>query len=241
VIFSGTLKKFERAHESPTDSYLRLFASDSDTGYTKAVLNTTLKAGWTEKQRLAEIDRRMADENIVQGYRDGFVGGVNPHPRSKVLFGMGVDELHDLAASTNMMWAIEDGKLRLMKADRSTNLPLPPIEMNSHTGMIGYPRSTNEGIEVTCLLNPALKVAGLIRINNKDISQTTVPDGGTFVTGFPRPKSQDAFATVTQDGIYRVILREHSGDTRGENWETNLVCLAVDATTSKTILAGAAR
>jgi hypothetical protein len=34
----------------------------------------------------------------------------------------------------------------MMKADRSTNLPLPPVEMNARTGMIGYPRATNQGI-----------------------------------------------------------------------------------------------
>jgi hypothetical protein len=109
--------------------------------------------------------------------------------------------------------------------------------MNARTGMIGYPRATNQGILVTCLLNPAIKVAGLIRINNKDINQTNAPGGSTAIFGFPTPKSKDFIAFATADGIYRVIVREHEGDSRGEPWYTNLTCLAVDATTAK-IVAG---
>src|ERR1700730_10353684 len=131
VIFNGTVKQFERAHESPTDSFLRIFATDGDTGYQHAVLNTTLKAGWTHEQRQAEIDRSLKANGVVPGYRDPLVGGIVPHPRSRVLFGMGVDELHDAAASNNQVWSVEDGKLKMMKADRSTNLPLPPVEMNA--------------------------------------------------------------------------------------------------------------
>jgi len=35
---------------------------------------------------------------------------------------------------------------------------------------------------------------------------------------------------INSDGLYYVMRAEHTGDTRGTNWYTDLTCLAVDAT-----------
>jgi hypothetical protein len=35
-------------------------------------------------------------------------------------------------------------------------------------------------------------------------------------------------ATVTHDGFYRVIAAEHVGDTRRNDWYTELTCMAAD-------------
>ena len=33
-----------------------------------------------------------------------------------------------------------------------------------------------------------------------------------------------------QKGLYYVMVANHTGDTRGQNWYTDMTCLAVDAT-----------
>jgi hypothetical protein len=45
---------------------------------------------------------------------------------------------------------------------------------------------------------------------------------------FPSYTSQYYPATVTNDGFYRVMVAEHVGDTRGNDWYTELTCLAAD-------------
>jgi hypothetical protein len=48
--------------------------------------------------------------------------------------------------------------------------------------------------------------------------------------GFPGITDIAYFANVTADGIYRVLVIEHNGDTRGNDWYTDMVALAVDPT-----------
>ena len=237
MIFSGVIKYFERGHASPTETFLKIFASDWDTGFIHAAINTVHKAGWTYNGLQAALDAGFEAVGVHPGFRDPLDGGIVAHLRSKVLFGMNVDEQHDLSAANNQVYSIEDGKLKRMAIDRSTNLPAPPLELNSRSGLIQWPTATNNGIIVTCLINPAIKVGGLIRLNERDIAQTQVPGGGTTIQGFPRLDSPPQFyARTTADGVYRVLVKEFFGDSRGNQWYMTLTCLAVDVTTAKSVL-----
>ena len=239
TIFDGTIKQFERGHESQTESYLRIFASDWDTGFIHATVNTTLDPQWTPETRRDNLDRSWAQYGITPGYRDNF-GGINfQQARSRVLFGANVDEEHDAAATANQVWSIEDGKLKLMNADRSTYVPGPAYDVNARSGMIGFPRSTTSGIEVTVLLNPIYKIGGLIRINNNDINQVTSPFSrptgvpANVISGFPGFADFSWYATVTDDGVYRIMCKNAECDSRGAPWFYHLTCLAIDLTSSK--------
>lgn len=230
VIFSGTTKQFERGHQNQTESYLKIFAADWDLGYTRSTINTTLPPNWTYDQLQKELNRQWAERGVNPGYRDPFITA-GQNARSKIVFGMNVDEQHDLAATTNMVFSVEDGKLKLMKADRSTNLPLPPIKLNAATGLIGWAKSTNQGIQFTCLLNPGMKIGGIVQLDNKSIQTTTGPGGSQIVQQFPGFKSQEFFALATsQDGFYRVLYREAELDSRGNAWYHHVTCTSHDPT-----------
>jgi hypothetical protein len=100
--------------------------------------------------------------------------------------------------------------------------------------MIGTPRATDNGIIVRCLLNPLIQVGQRVQINNSDIFTTQVAQQGIY----PNYGAQYYPATVTNDGMYRVLVIEHQGDTRGQDWFTELTCLAVDPSNSSVALAG---
>jgi hypothetical protein len=113
------------------------------------------------------------------------------------------------------------------------------VQLNAKSGLVGWPTNTNQGLFATCLLNPALRLAGLVQINNKDIN-TTFPAKGAGLPGtlgqnfpnasigFPGLRDINAPATVTDDGFYRIITMKHVGDTRGNEWYSSLDLLAVD-------------
>lgn len=231
VIFKGTCKQFQRGRNNQTDSFLKIFAADWDFGFTRSTINTTLPPGWTWQQLQAEHDRQWAQHQMTAGYRDKFITA-GQNSRSRVVFGMGADEQHDLAASTNMVFSVEDGKVKLMRSDRSTNLPLPPIQLNQNTGLINWPTVTNEGIQFRCLLNPALKIGGIIQLNNREIQSTSGPGGAQFVSQFPGFQSGVQFFADANstDGFYRVLYREHSLDSRGNAWWSDIVATAHDPT-----------
>ncbi len=93
--------------------------------------------------------------------------------------------------------------------------------------MVGVPEATQQGIQVRTLLNPLLRVGHQIELNNKDITQTIIKN--QFYLGY-----QDVNALLIAnvdrgaDGFYRVIVIEHRGDTRDQEWYTNLVCLLIN-------------
>jgi hypothetical protein len=92
------------------------------------------------------------------------------------------------------------------------------VKLNVDNGMIGTPQQTNEGVNVKCLLNPNIKVGGRIEINNSSIARLKID---LSVAG----TSSNVPALLSNDGNYFVLVAEHSGDTRGVDWYTSMVCL----------------
>ena len=128
-------------------------------------------------------------------------------------------------------------------------LPGEAVVLTGRTGLIGWPDQTEAGISARCLLNPAIKCQGLVKIDNKSINQTQVVENtfGSFggesvgegetggVSHFPSRQDFRMFASVTEDGYYRVLVVEHVGDTRGNEWYTNLTLLEADLSAEKAL------
>lgn len=70
--------------------------------------------------------------------------------------------------------------------------------VNENTGLIGYPRPTSAGVEVTVLMNPSIKVGDMIKLESKRIPLI--------------------------NGEYFVVSINHEGELRGNNWYTHLKC-----------------
>jgi hypothetical protein len=83
--------------------------------------------------------------------------------------------------------------------------------------MIGSPEATENGIMVRCYCNPAIKVGYSIQIDNKLVNQTLVKE-----QGMASWQAQYYPASTSADGLYRVLVIEHVGDSRGNSWERNL-------------------
>jgi hypothetical protein len=102
-------------------------------------------------------------------------------------------------------------------------LPGQAVQINSATAMIGTPEQTEEGIKIRCYLNPLIRIGQLVQINNANINRNTLNK-----QMFPSYTSQYYPATVTNDGFYRVLVCDHMGDMRGNDFYTELTCLAAD-------------
>ncbi len=84
---------------------------------------------------------------------------------------------------------------------------------------------------VKCLLNPKLKRKDRIQIDltNLQSENFDISYGGQQVD---QPQKTPKLATNAQ-GIFVIQALEHSGDTRGDEWYTNLVCTALGAVVPK--------
>lgn len=222
TVFSGTIKQFKQGKERNVDTFLDILAADSDQLYNFGTVNQSIQGGSTYQDRFNAICGVLGapkDPN-ADGYL-GATGGILP--RGKVLFGLGRSYLRDLARSTGTRWSFQNGQLTLIPL--TGYLPGDVITIDSKSGMISVPEATDQGVEVTVLMNPLILVGQRVRINSADIVQTVIRE-----QGYPNYTSLNYVASVPPGlGTYRVMVAEHEGDTRANSpWYSYLTCLAVD-------------
>lgn len=227
VIFKGSIKQVRRGRLSAVDTFLDIMAGDGDWWRAYGTVNKTLAAGSTPQQRANAVIEAAGPFEVKQGTVDiplsAGTGGTLP--RGKVLFGLGWQRLTDVTDSANATWFVQDGKINIVQ--RTGYLPGEVVVVNSRTGMVGVPEATNGGISVTTFLNPLIKLGRRLKIDNKSINTTVVRE-----QGFPAYTDLSFPAKTADDGIYRALVVEHRGDNRGEEWFTDVTCLAIDASTA---------
>jgi hypothetical protein len=221
IIFQGDIKQFRTGRERNVDSYLDILAADGDEAYNFGVVNQSLAAGFTAPDELSTYAAALGIPVDINA--EGFLtaGGIVPSPRGKVMWGMARAHMRTLASKFDCRWSIQNGQVTLIP--NTGYLPGKAVQINSASGMLGTPEQTDNGISIRCYLNPLIKIGQAVQINNKDINQTVVKQ-----QFFPSYTSQYYPATVTNDGFYRVLVAEHAGDTRGNDWYTELTCLDID-------------
>lgn len=222
-IFKGTIKQFRSGKESNVDDFLDILAADGDLPYNFGIINKSLGAGSTPDQQFKAL--ADAAQLPVDGRVAGFLGTGGILPRGKVMFGLAREYFRDIAKTNQARWSIQNGVATLVPLD--SYLPGTIVKINSMTGMVGVPEATEQGISVQMLLNSQLQVGCLLQINNADITQTTIKQ-----QSFPSFTDLNLVAGVSKDddGLYRVIVIEHSGDTRDNEWYSDVICLLVDKT-----------
>jgi baseplate hub protein gp41 len=225
TIFKGTIKQYRTGRENATDTYLDILAADNDIGYNFGVVNQTLAAGSTPAD---VVKASAAAMGVTVGYTPKLNG--TEYIRGKVLFGLGRAHANAVAKTAGSTWSVQNGVLQMIPL--TGYLPTEAVVLNSGSGMIGIPEITDNGLHVRCLINPKLAVGGLIKVNNADINKLTQQNAKD-----PLAFNQYAIqhlANISTDGLYRVYVIEYTGDTRGDEWFADLICLAVQGT-SKTV------
>lgn len=207
VIFTGNIKCVDFGKENGTDTFIKITAGDGDDAYNNAVVNATLSAGSTHGDQINKATGAMSSGNVSKGSVEG-IGG-NKLARGKVMYGLSRKYIRQVAASNQMIWSIQDGKMQMVKVDGL--LPGQGVLLNSKTGLIGTPEKSDDGIKAKCLLNPMMRVSGLVKIDEASV----------------------AGSGCGSDGEYKLLSVEHNGDTHGQDWYSDIVCVGVNATTKK--------
>jgi hypothetical protein len=234
VIFSGTVKQYRIGKEPDgINSYLDILAADGDIAYNWSMVNQTLAAGSTRTERLAAAIKAMNPNGVTAGKNlIPPTGGVLP--RGKVLFGLARAALRAESNAAGATWTITGGKVNIVPLE--DYLPGEAVVLTAETGLIGRAEQTEAGLRARVLINPKIVVGGLVKIDNKSINQTVAARGSEIEgaqLAYDRYAGVQMLATITADGLYRVYVAEHTGDTRGVEYYTDLICLAVDPVTMK--------
>lgn len=215
TIFDGNIIQVFDGRESQVDTMATIVAGDGDEAVNFSVTNQTLAAGSTLTEQFQAVIANFNGYGVKQGY----IGALpaNPLPRGKAAVGMTKDVMRRLAQQAGANWSIQNGRVNVMPI--TGYLPGEAVVLNSDTGMIGFPQQTQDGITVRCLINPKITVGGRVQIANQDIIKAQVSPAYTALNFLPR---------VADDGFYRVIVQDLIGDTRGNDWYADLICIALD-------------
>lgn len=226
VIFDGTIVQLRRGRANATDTYLDISAADGDAAYNFGIIATSLAAGAKPEDQYKAVTAAFEKYGVQAGEIPAEGLGDQTLPRGKVMFGMARDYMRDLADTTLTTWSIQNGKVNVVKRDGY--LPGEAVVLNSESGMIGIPEQTVGGINVKALLNPRLRYNGRVQINEGDINRAAVSLQATSPTTYlPR---------LVEDGFYRIVVCNFSGDTRGDDWYADLICVALDDTTPPALI-----
>ncbi|WP_387468418.1 baseplate hub protein [Photorhabdus sp. RM323S] len=236
-IFSGDIRFTLTGRDNPTDTYTQIQACDGQEAFAYATINQTVAAGYT----VADINdltmKTFSPYGITEGHTPEMPTTV--YPRGRVLFGMSRDIMDNVAKQCKATWQFVDGKREMVSDEMYVH---DAIVLNSRTGLIGMPQQTiGAGVNVRCLINPNIKVNGLIKLDEGSVYRTSLPNadiqmsggrltdendnGNLYVSGVSKPP-----ASIATDGVYIVKGIMYTGDTRGNEWYQEMMCEARGAT-----------
>lgn len=223
VIFDGTVVQVRRGRESRTDTYLDITVADGDSAYNFAAMNMSLAAGASIDDQIAAVMQSMVPHGVTLGYKPPALTG-NTLPRGKVYYGTARAYIDNLVKTISAKWSIQDGKVEIVPLNAYVPGDIPVI--TAATGMVGLPEQTQNGIKVRMLLNPAIRIGRLIKLDNASIQEQRL---GVGIDNQVNNQFLQLQGKKDNDGLYYVMVAEHSGDTRGNEWYTDVICLATDA------------
>jgi hypothetical protein len=244
LIFQGTIKQTRLGRIDQKDSYVDITAADSDGIYNYSTMAVSLAAGNLPTNAvsimLQSMAKAAADEQNVYGTMEpivtaaglmGYQPGFEPVAslRGRVFYGMTRDELRDFAKTNNCSWSIQDGKIVFIPLNNY--IPGEAYVISPTSGLIGIPEQTQAGINMRILLNANIKVGATVQLEYSIVNSLRL--GLDFNSGGSNPGGENAVLLqqikVSRYGLYYVMVANHSGDTRGNTWYTDLTCLSVDA------------
>lgn len=210
-----------RYKENGTDYVLTLSGMDSDIFFAYGTANFTLLRGQNSRQIIGQVASSCSVPTAI--------GQLSPSlsmkglSRGKVVYGMAADILRQIAKSEGMTYYMEDGKINFI---HPSDLPTDEIiDLTPQTGLLGVPTQNGPYINAQMLLNPGVKIATMVHIDNSLVQNQQ------YSTGQP-------IYQLDQSGLYRVVTLTHAGDTRGSDWTTEIQAVGQSGTLPNMISSG---
>lgn len=245
LIFDGTVAEYKRGKENPVDTYLEINAGDGDQPMNREVFMAQYGVGTKDKQIIMDAAKALG---MKVKYIDPDIG-TEATQRDQTIIEPARQKLRELMLKYGARFMIEHGELIMIKNGKSRDGEA--VVLTPRTGLVNLPEVTPQGIVAQCLLNPQIRPGGKIKISTDVLSGVPFTPGSTVKVG-PNGTIEDSASSTpgagaagprnpaalwgaqldtaftSPQGIYKVVLLEHTGDTRGDPWYCNITGIALD-------------
>lgn len=201
IIFDGDVIQPIREKEDGTTYKLTLRALDGDRFMNYGFVNFSFLRGLSSRAQVAQLAAKAKNPSDLGSISEELEK--TKLPRGKVMFGLARDYMKQIAQTHKASFYVENGKVNIIKADEVKAGQI--IDLSPQSGLIGTPEQTEFSIKVKALLNPQIHCNMLVHIDNSYIRARKAEMG-------------QMYRQLDNDGIYRVISCNYTGDTRGDDW-----------------------
>lgn len=205
-IFDGKIIYPARSKDSNTDFALTLSCIDGNDPLFLNYISMAVNKGMNQRQALEAACSNAQIPIQVDHMTDKLRQQVLP--RGKVYFGRPIDYVEDICRGNKATWFFEQDRLNVY-----TLLDVAEdeaLEVDPATGLIGIPQQTVDGLNFRLLLNPSIKLMTKIKLARSELNELALMPG-------QRQRKLD------DEWIYQAMEVTHIGDTRGNDWYTDIV------------------
>jgi hypothetical protein len=201
LIFNGDIRFTVAGKDNITDSWVMVQCIDSWQGHLYAGVRTTVAAGWKYKDLFEAGMQSYQPYGISAGSVPDFPDTV--FPRGRVLVGNTSDLMNSIAGKCDANWWYENNQVNIVPESKY--------------------------IDEVIVLNVYRTALSIDQIAGKQgaggMLKESATDGNLYVDGVAGSQP----AAINTDGDYTVGSIDYTGDTRGNSWYMDLLCLAKGA------------
>lgn len=151
VIFKGTITNKGISHETNgIDWITTIEVQEATIGLNEIKCDKSFEG---RVSLLEVVNYLLSEMNLGKGFLElpnqSYNNGI-------VLSGFARDRLKEICGKFRLEFSVQDGNAYILP--KGTKIEAGAITINAESGLIGSPTKTDDGINFTCLLNPALKV-----------------------------------------------------------------------------------
>jgi len=198
IIFKGQIRDPKHTREGP-DIITTLTCGDGDAAFRRARISKTFPAGTKVEDVVEGVFQELEKDGVSRGeWR--FPDDLQPYRRPYSMCGSCKRELDTIGRGKGFYWSVQNGAMEVIPADGFVG---GMVLITPQTGMIDVPTITDNGIEVSCLLNPEIRPGRRVRVESQVLEMNA------------------------EGGVYRVADVTFSGDNRDGDFRADLGCEAI--------------
>jgi len=217
-IITGDIVQVIRNRENGIDYRLEILFLKGTLNFDTNYVRATIAAGATPRDIITQIAKTATNPIEINKINSSIPN--TPLPRGKVIYGTVGKYYRDIAVMHDAAYYMDDNN-QLLFYKNSDEIPQSKeLVLTPATGLVGTPSYSDNGIQISMLMDARVKLGTMIKIDNSIIQEQLISINATTGMGQNQLSQKTQF---DEDGEYQVFSVQHEGDTYGNEWYTKVV------------------